>query len=176
VAAAPATTTSPRTTPRQVTDRPDPSADTSGGYTFLDEEPNPEVDGAEAGRRLAESYRSGSSSGGSYGTSARFRRRPKSPVRLAPVERPAVAALRHVMNAQEAFYRNNERYGTLRELAAERALLLDVAISGDQFRRKGYRFDLSREEDGFRVVAQPLAPGPRAFVGDDSGFIRAGLE
>jgi hypothetical protein len=169
--AAPATTT-----PRQVADRPSPPADTSGRYTFLDEEPQPEVDGGEAGRRLAESYRSGSSSGGSYGTSARFRRRPKSPVRLAPVERPAVAALRHVMNAQEAFYRRSERYGTLRELAEEGALLLDVAISDEQFRRKGYRFELGLEEDGFRVVAQPLAPGPRAFVGDDSGFIRAGLE
>jgi hypothetical protein len=171
---APATTTP--APPRQVAEGPDPPAGDSSGYTFLDEEPQPEADGGEAGRRLADAYRSGSSGGSGYGSSARFRRRPRSPVRLVPVERPAVAALRHVINAQEAFYRKNERYGTLGELSAQRALLLDVAISVDSFRRKGYRFELSLEDDGFRVVARPLAPGPRAFVGDDSGFIRAGLE
>jgi len=29
---------------------------------------------------------------------------------------------------------------------------------------------------GFRVTAVPASPGPRSFVGDDSGYIRSGLE
>jgi hypothetical protein len=32
------------------------------------------------------------------------------------------------------------------------------------------------ERDGFRIVAEPMSPGPRSFVGDDSGFIRAGVD
>jgi hypothetical protein len=32
------------------------------------------------------------------------------------------------------------------------------------------------ESDAFRLTATPTGGGPRPFVGDDSGFIRAGTE
>ena len=144
--------------------------------SYLDEEPPP-IDGTEAGRRLAESFRS--SQGGptsSLGSGARFRPRDRSPRVLAPTERPAVAVMRHVMNAQEAFHRSAGHYGTLAELSKAHTLLLDVPIQERSFMRKGYRFDLTVEEDGFRVTATPSAPGTRPFVGDDTGIIRAGVD
>jgi len=144
--------------------------------SYLDEEPPP-IDGTEAGRRLAESFRN--SQGGptsSLGSGARFKPRDRSPRVLAPVERPAVAVLRHVMNAQEAFHRTAGRYGTLAELSKAQTLLLDVPIQELSFMRKGYRFDLAVEGDSFRVTATPSAPGTRPFVGDDSGIIRAGVD
>jgi serine/threonine protein kinase len=143
--------------------------------SFLDEEP-PAMDGTEAGRRLADAYRSGTTSGAPYGGNARFRERERSPRNLAPVERPAVAAMRHVMNAQDAFQRKSGHYGTFAELKSSQTLLLDVPIQERSFQRKGYRFELTVERDGFKVVATPVAPGGRPFIGDDSGFIRAGLD
>jgi hypothetical protein len=38
--------------------------------------------------------------------------------------------------------------------------------------RNGYRFDLTVESDGYRIVGTPMAMGLRALVGDDSGFVR----
>jgi hypothetical protein len=143
--------------------------------SFLDEEP-PAVDGSEAGRRLADAYRSGTTGGVPYGGGARFRERERSPRNLAPVERPAVAAMRHVMNAQEAYQRKAGHYGSFAELTKSQTLLLDVPVQDRSFMRKGYRFELTVERDGFKVVATPVAPGGRPFVGDDSGFIRAGLD
>ena len=142
---------------------------------FLDEEP-PAVDGTDAGRRLADAYRSGSTGGVPYGGGARFRERERSPRNLAPVERPAVAAMRHVMNAQEAYQRKSGRYGSFADLTKSQTLLLDVPVQDRSFMRKGYRFELTIESDGYKVMATPVAPGGRSFVGDDSGFIRAGLD
>jgi len=87
-----------------------------------------------------------------------------------------VAVLRHLINTQEAFYRSQERYGNLEELDAAGILRLDVAFSVEGFARKGYRFELTLEPDGFRAVARPVARSGRAFVGDDTGFIRPGIE
>jgi hypothetical protein len=145
------------------------------GTSFLDEEP-PQVDGAEAGRRLAESYRSDRSSGGSFGTQSRFRPRDRSPRDLSGGEHSAVATLRHVLNAEEEYHRREGRYGTLPELKAAGLLQLDVPFQVRQFLRRNYRFDLTLQDDGFAVVAQPAGGGLRPFVGDDSGFIRAGTE
>jgi hypothetical protein len=134
----------------------DPPA-ASGDFSFLDQEAAP-VDGREAGERLAESFRNrqGPGSGGGFGASQRYARRERSPRGLMPRERPAVATLRHVMNAEEAFYKREGRYGTLSELAGARLLFLDVRHSAQDF--------------------QPVAGGLRPFQGDDSGFIQTGLD
>jgi serine/threonine-protein kinase len=142
---------------------------------FIDEEP-PAVDGAEAGQRLADAYSSNRSRSTPFGAGARFPQRERSPRNLAPVERPAVAAMRHVMNAQDVYQRKNGRYGSFSELTRSQSLLLDVPVQERAFMRKGYRFELSVETDGYKVLATPVTPGPRPFVGDDSGFIRAGIE
>jgi hypothetical protein len=155
---------------------PEPAQPPAGqDLSFLDQEP-PAVDGSEAGRRLAESFRSGRSSSSSFGTNSRLRARDRSPRDARGVESAAVATLRHVMNAQEAFFRNQARYGTLPELKAAGLLFLDVQFQARQFLRKTYRFELTLEGDSFRVTAIPSGGGVRPFVGDDSGFIRAGTE
>jgi hypothetical protein len=76
------------------------------------------------------------------------------------------------MNAEEAFNARTGRYGTLAEIAAGRARYLDVAYQPRSFQRRGYRFELSLERESFTLTASPLTPGLRAFVGDDSGYIR----
>jgi serine/threonine-protein kinase len=150
-----------------------PPAAPPADLSFLDSEPPP-PDGAEAGQRLAQSYRSqrGSPSG-PFGASGRFRARERSPRNLAPAERPAVAVTRHVMNAQELYRKRSGRYGTYQELAAARLLFLDVPIQAPrEFVRKGYRFELTVSAEEFRVLATPLSPVGRPFLGDDTGFIR----
>jgi serine/threonine-protein kinase len=149
----------------------------AGPRSFLDEEPaEPEADGGEAGRRLAEGYRGRSTSGSSFGATGRFQQRERTPRSLALIERPAVATMRHVIEAEEAFYRRNNRYGTLPDLQKAGTLFLDVPIQTTAFLRKGYRFEISVEGSGFRLAAVPLSPGGRPFVGDDSGMIRAGVD
>jgi hypothetical protein len=141
----------------------------------LDEEA-PESDGREAGEALADKFRGqGSRNSSGFGASGRFQRRERSPRDLSPVERPAVATLRHVMDRQEAFHRREGRYGTFADLGRSGAFL-DVPSQTLTFQRKGYRFELALETNGFRMVAEPTAPGPRSFVGDDSGFIRSGVD
>ena len=91
-------------------------------------------------------------------------------------EFPAVATLRHVMNAQEAFYKKENRYGTLPELKSAGLLRLDVPFQARPFLRANYRFDLVVEGDSFRVTALPTGGGLRPFVGDDSGYIQVAEE
>jgi hypothetical protein len=134
-------------------------------------------DGREAGEALADKFRSGQGSrtSGGFGASGRFQRRERSPRDLSPVERPAVATIRHIIDREEVFHRREGRYATFADLGRSGAFL-DVPSQNLTFQRRGYRFELSMESDGFRVVAEPTAPGPRSFVGDDSGFIRAGVD
>jgi hypothetical protein len=140
-------------------------------------EPDEGVDGRAAGEALASKYRSNQGYGsGSSGPTTRFRARERSPRMLAPVERPAVATIRHIINAQEAYHRKRNRYGSLSDMASAQALFLDVPFQATAFRRQGYNFELTVESDGFRVVAMPTSPHGRPFIGDDSGFIRAGTE
>jgi hypothetical protein len=136
------------------------------------------MDGAEAGERLADAYRNqqGYTPNRSFGSNRRFRPRERSPRQLAPAERPAVATLRHLITFQEAFHRRQGRYGSLGELVQTAGLRLDVPVQANGFQRRGYRFELTPSEDGFQVTAIPNAPGPRPFIGDDSGIIREGLE
>jgi hypothetical protein len=133
------------------------------------------VDGVEAGRRLAEGYRSNQGSTTSTGPTTRFRARERSPRQLRPVEVPTVATLRHVIVAEEAYNKRHGRYATFAEMAGQ-TLFLDVPIQPDSFQRKGYKFQLEVSKDSFKVVALPTGVGPRPFIGDDSGYIRAGTE
>jgi hypothetical protein len=52
---------------------------------------------------------------------------------------------------------------------------LDVPVVGNMFERRNYRFRVQLEPDGFKVVAVPRTGG-RPFVGDDTGFVRVGLQ
>ncbi len=165
----PPASTAPRTqsrpTPRPVSQ-----------FAFLDKEPLDPSEGTDTGQNVADAYRSSQGGTRGYGTGPRLRRRARSPRRLAPAERPAVAALRHLINAEETFYGSQERYGNLEELNAAGILRVDVPFSAEGFTRKGYRFELTLEPDGFRAVARPETRSGRAFVGDDTGFIRPGIE
>jgi hypothetical protein len=149
-------------------------------YRYLDEE-GAEGSGREAGDRASEAYK-GRQQGwsrdnpGTYGTNRRFAQRERSPRDLGPGERPAVATLRHVMDREEVYKKATGRYGTLAEMARASGFGLDVPFAPTSFQRKGYRFDLTLEEDGFKLTAVPAGPGPRSFRGDDSGYILAGLE
>ena len=158
--------------PRRTEDAP-PADDTgsAGSSTFLDAEP-PQVDGAEAGARVAEGFRGGGGRTSGFGASGRHQRRERSPRPLVPAEAPAIATLRHILQAQEAFKQSTGRYGTFSEMAAARNLFLDVAPQANVFQRRGYRFELQLSGDSFRVVAKPQMAGPRPFVGDESGYIR----
>jgi tRNA A-37 threonylcarbamoyl transferase component Bud32 len=154
---------------------PESAGEPDGGaeYAYLDEEPEI-LDGESSGRRVADAYGSGQGgrNSGGYGVRSPLRARSRSPRNLTRPERPAVATVRYLMNAQEAYQKRNGRYASLAELGAR----LDVKTSGNSFTRAGYRFTLTTEDDGFEVNAEPLNPGPRPFVGDDSGFIRSGLD
>jgi hypothetical protein len=157
-----------------------PARTADARYRYLDEE-GAEGSGREAGDRASDAYRGrqqGWSRGnpGSFGTNRRFAQRERSPRDLGPGERPAVATLRHVMDREEVYKKATGRYGTLAEMARASGFGLDVPFAATSFQRKGYRFELTIEEDGFKITAVPAGPGPRSFVGDDSGYIRSGLE
>jgi hypothetical protein len=146
--------------------------ETHGDYAYLDDEGSVPSD-AEAGQRLAEAYRGkqGYGSQGSYGASGKFTRRKPSPPTQNPVERSAIATLRHVMIVQEAYKRQHGRYGSFEELKREGLLRLDVATQARQFARKGYSFAVQADGESYRVDATPTAPGLRPFMGDESNFI-----
>jgi serine/threonine-protein kinase len=152
---------------------PPPAAD---DFAYLDAEP-PAEGGREAGEALAGTYRNpqGGAPSGGFGSSRRFNVRERSPSRLAPFERPAVATMRHVMDRMEGFQRREGRYPSLEELKRA-GLALDVPIAGAAFQRRGYRFEITPGSDGFRITATPVTPSGRSFVGDDSGYIRAGVD
>jgi hypothetical protein len=174
----PGTAPAPRAPAREAA--PPPSGAESAprsSYSVLDEEPAAEADGRDAGEALADKFRSnqGGSTSSGFGASGRYRPRERSPRDLTPFERPAVATIRHLMDREEAFYRRESRYATFDDLGRS-GPFLDVPSQTRTFQRRGYRFELTIERDGFRIVAEPTAPGPRSFVGDDSGFIRAGVD
>jgi serine/threonine protein kinase len=155
--------------PSPVPRRAEPAAPAQS-YAFLDDEQQRADD--RVARGLPESYRGGSS----YPTGRRLTSRDRSPMGVGPLEKPAVATLRHLMNAQEAYYEQHSRYANLSELLRDRFAALDVSPSRNTFTRRGYRFAMTIEEDGFTIKALPIERGPRPFVGDDTGFIRVGTE
>jgi len=183
----------PPTGPRRgsPTGEPTPGRATAGGTTsrpaqggtspttdmaFLDnEEPVETTDGRTAGE-VAKGYRSdrGQQSGGSFGATGRLRARERNPRPAGLAELSAIKTLRYLMDNQEAFHRKSGRYGTFADLLGRTPL--DVPHSADSFQRRGYRYGLEVTSDGYKMTAMPVQPGPRPFVGDDSGYIRPGLE
>jgi hypothetical protein len=142
---------------------------TGGEYAYLDELPPDSPDGRAAGEALAQKYRSGGATG--YPT-GRFRARSRVPPGVTMPERPAVATLLHLHSVQEAYHRKSGRYGNLRELADANLLVLDVPFDAEGFRRARYGFRVTAGADGYRVDALPVGAIGRAFMVDDSGFVR----
>jgi len=151
-------------------DTPASGGATGGGdYAYLDDLPSETPDGRAAGEALAQKYRSGGATG--Y-PATRFRQRPRLPPGVTMPERPAVATLLYLHSAEEAYHRKSGRYGNLRELADASLFVLDVPFEAEGFRRARYGFRVTAEADGYRVEAVPQGPGGRAFLVDDSGFVR----
>jgi hypothetical protein len=148
------------------------SATGAGDYAYLDDLPSETPDGRAAGEALAQKYRSGGSGGSAGYPATRFRQRPRVPPAVAMPERPAVATLLYVHSAQEAYHRKSGRYGNLRDLADANLFVIDVPFDADGFRRARYGFRVAAEADGYRVEAVPQGPVGRAFIVDDSGFVR----
>jgi serine/threonine-protein kinase len=135
------------------------------GYGFLVQEP-PELEGREAGERLADAYRSQQGGSGSrMGATGRFSRRSPIPRDHAPAERPGLVALLNMVRMQAAFNARTSRYGTFTET------LPRAPASPNSLTFAGYRFDLVLEADGFRIVGTPLNTGLRPIVGTDAGFV-----
>jgi serine/threonine protein kinase len=164
--APPATPPAP---PSAATEPAPPARAAAGDYAYLDELPPETPDGRAAGEALAQKYRSGGSS--SY-SSTRFRARPRFPEGTTPAERPAVGTLLHLHQAEEAYHRKNGRYANARELAEAGFLRVDVPVSAEGFRRARYGFRIAAGADSYRADAIPLAANGRAFMVDDSGFVR----
>jgi eukaryotic-like serine/threonine-protein kinase len=144
-------------------------------FTFLDDEPS--GDGRAAGDAVADQFRNNrGSQSGPYGSTRRFNRRERSPRDLMPVERPAVATIRYVIERQELLKRRTGHYGTLNELVRAADFRLDVAHGPQAFQRRGYKFEMDSDAESFKLTATPLGPNGRSFTGDDSGIIREGLE
>ena len=80
------------------------------------------------------------------------------------------------MNAEEVHKRKTGHYGTLTDMQRSQSLVMDVQLQDRSFVRRGYRFELELESDGYKLMATPSSPGPRPFVGDDSGYIRAEVD
>ena len=146
-------------------------------YAYLDDEEAAPTDGTAAGERLAGAYNNDRGNNSRMGSTRNLKRRPRSPENVRqPVERAAVATLRHLILAETAFHRREGRYGSLADLVNARFARLDVKPSAKGFERNGYRFELSVKDDGYEVLAVPQMPGPRAFHGDDSEYITVGLD
>jgi hypothetical protein len=170
-------TQTPETAGGAATQAGPPSGNAATDYSYLNEEPQDPAAGRAAGEDLSAKYGSGNRSGSNPHGNAQYQQRPKSPRNLMPSERPAVATLRHLMNAEEAFHKRHGRYASLAELLAANLVFLDVPIRGGGFQRFGFRFELSPEgSESFRATAMPIGAGTRPFVGDDSGYIRLGVD
>jgi hypothetical protein len=137
-------------------------------FAHLDEVPT-EPDGRAAGEALAQKYKSGGSS--SYSTT-RFSARPRVPRGITLPERPAAATLLYLHSVEEAYHRTNGRYASLRELRDAKLLALDVPLEATGFKRARYAFQLVAEGGSYRAEALPQGPVGRAFLVDDSGFVR----
>jgi serine/threonine protein kinase len=169
-----APTAVPTTTPRQVADvdrtppvtnppvsLPPPS---TGGWAALDRQPSGlDLDEGTTSGDVADAYRSPHgqrSSGGRV-----LRRRPKIPSDVSGPERRAAFNLLNMMRFQEAYKKSNGRYGDFKEI-----LPVSVA-SGSEVQNAGYRFKLTVESDGFRILATPASAAMRPLQGDDNGYV-----
>ena len=165
----PQTPTAPQVPPPPASEGAPAAAPASGDYAYLDELPPETPDGRAAGEALAQKYRSGGST--NYSTT-RFRARARFPPGITLAERPAIGTLLHLHQAEEVYHRKNGRYANARELAEAGFLRLDVPVSTEGFRRARYGFRVTPGADSYRADAIPLAANGRAFMVDDSGFVR----
>jgi serine/threonine protein kinase len=142
---------------------PPPVADT--GFGMLDREP-PNLDGREGGEEISGTYGQ-SESNRNFGTKRQLNARPRFPRGIANPERRAVFNLLNMMRFQEAYQKKTGRYGSFRDT-------LPITVQQPNvLQNAGYKFELSVESDGFKIVATPLSMGGlRPFIGDDSGFVR----
>lgn len=98
--------------------------------------------------------------------------------RRAANEASAIYSLRQISSAQEFYYNNFQKYGTLNELAAQN--LIDTKLATGT--RNGYKFTIELTTDetdgvGFAAVGVPVdyrSTGNRSFYVDQSFVIRAG--
>ncbi len=134
-------------------------ADEGPDLSALDRQPPP---GPEIRRRIATPY---DRSGSGYRAGRQLQRRQRYPDDATPREQAAIWVLLNVAAFQEAYHAKNGRYGTFAETLPVRG------VGARSFARHGYRFELTTDSDGFKVAANPLAPGLRALVVDDSGIV-----
>ncbi len=130
------------------------------GPTELDREPAEVIDGSEAGRRVAEAFRSGSSGG----YRAPLRARSPIPEGLDPLEQRVAVNLYNLSRLQEEFRRREGRYAELGDLLAWRRL------SG--WSPRGYRLEARVDAGSFEIVAEPQRSGLRRLAVDDTRFVR----
>ena len=169
--------TAGRTTAGGTTSRPADAGTPATDMSFLDnEEPIETTDGRAAGETVARGYNSdrGQQSGRTFGATGQLGRRPRNPRPSGPIELSAIKTLRYLMDNQEAFRKKSGHYGTFVELLGHTPF--DTPHNADSFQRRGYRYGLEVASDGFKITAMPVQPGPRAFRGDDSGYILPGVE
>jgi hypothetical protein len=134
------------------------------GFGALDREP-PNLDGREGGEEISGTYGQ-SDSNRNFGSKRPLRARPRIPHGISMPERRAAFNLLNMMRFQEAYKRKTGRYGTFRD-----TLPMSVP-QANVLQNAGYKFELSVESDGFRIVATPVTmSGLRPLVGDDSGFV-----
>ncbi|HEY7411008.1 MAG TPA: serine/threonine-protein kinase [Vicinamibacteria bacterium] len=144
--------------------RPQPPVAADAEAAFLDQTP-PNLDGRAAGERVAGTYRN-EGPNTSFGTSRGLRARERFPGNATAAERRGIFVLLNMMHLQNVYQRNNGRYGSFADTLPMRV------PNPRSLQRNGYRFDLTVESDGYRIVGTPMAMGLRALVGDDSGFVR----
>jgi hypothetical protein len=154
---------------------PDTLPDAGGGDYVPPDEPQ---SGREAGRQLADAYRSkqrnpwSNDSGGSYGGGARFRERARIPPDLGPGERAAAGVLTAINSAQTRYQRQHGRYGTLAELHEAGLFAGRVGAGMREFVQSNYAFTLTLQDDGYTLVANPRSGGLRALQTADHGVIQ----
>jgi len=157
----PATIAPPPVTTRSV--EPPPVVDTAFG--MLDREP-PDLGGRAAGEEIAGTYGQ-SESNRNFGTRRNLRARPRLPHGISPPERRAAFNLLNMMRFQEAYQKKTGHYGSFKETLPVPVPQANVLQHG------GYKFELSVDSDGFKIIATPVTmAGLRPFIGDDSGFVR----
>lgn len=98
--------------------------------------------------------------------------------RRAANEASSLACLRQIYEAQDAYYRTNQQFGTLDQLVTAELIRPELAAG----EKNGYRFKVGlsineeTEQPGFEIVAIPVSypnSGRRSFYLDESGVIRA---
>ena len=97
----------------------------------------------------------------------------QAPAAKPPDETAAVAALRELNSAQDAYFKRNRRYALTYEELIEARILNDepaAAVTGYEIRLRP-----SADAATYTAIARPATPAPNAnhFFTDQSGIIRA---